>query len=54
MINSILSKLINKVLMGITRKFNKEFSMYSYTIYTIDTWSILVINNPTLKYMCCP
>jgi len=25
--------------------------MHSYTIYTIDTWSVLVINIPTLKYI---
>ena len=28
--------------------------MYSYTIYIIDIWSVLVINNSALKYMCCP
>ena len=26
--------------------------MYCYSIYTIDIWSILTINNPALIYMC--
>ena len=26
--------------------------MYCYSIYTIDTWSILTINNSALIYMC--
>jgi len=38
--------------MGITRELDKKFIMYFYTIYTIDAWSILLINNPTLKYIC--
>ena len=37
--------------MGIIRELNKESSIYSYIIYTIDTWSMLVINNLTLKYI---
>ena len=28
--------------------------MYCYPIYTIDTWSMLTINNPTIMFMCCP
>ena len=27
--------------------------MYYYPIYTIDTWSMLTVNNPTLMSMCC-
>ena len=36
--------------MRITRELNKESLMYSYTIYTTNTWSVLTINNPTLRF----
>jgi len=39
--------------MEITRELNKESSMYYYPIYTNSTWSVLSINNPTLKYIYC-
>ena len=44
-----LSSLINKSLVEIIRELNKEFPMYSYTIYTINIWFMLAINNPTIK-----
>ena len=34
--------------MRIIRKLDKESLIYCYPIYTIDTWSMLTINNPTL------
>jgi len=37
--------------MEITRELNKEFPIYYYSIYTIDIWSILAINNPILMFM---
>ena len=40
--------------MKITREFNKEFFMYFYTIYTIHSWSVLVVNKPFLKPIYCP
>jgi len=40
--------------MEITRELDKESPIHSYTIYTIDTWSVLSINNATLKYICHP
>jgi len=40
--------------MRIIRELNKEFLMYFYTIYTINTWFVLAINNFTIKYICCP
>ena len=36
-VNSILSNLISENLINITRELNKEFPIYSYTIYTIGT-----------------
>ena len=38
----------------ITRELNKKSLMYCYSIYTIDTWSMLTINNPILMFMCYP
>ena len=35
--------------MGITRELNKKYPIHLYTIYTIDTWSVLIIIYPTLK-----
>ena len=40
--------------MKIIRELNNKFLMYCYPIYTIDTWSILAINNPTLMSMYQP
>ena len=40
-VGSLLNSLRAKNLVEITRELNKEFSMYSYTIYTISTNSIL-------------
>jgi len=37
--------------MRITRKFNKKSPIYYYSIYIINTWSVLVINNPTLRFI---
>ena len=42
-----------KYLIKITGGLDKEFLIYFYTIYTRESWSVLVINNPTLKYICC-
>ena len=39
--------------MEITRELNKESLMHFYTIYTKELWSMLVINNPNLKYIYC-
>ena len=39
--------------MRITRELDKEFPMYFDIIYTRESWSVLVINNPILKYICC-
>ena len=39
--------------MEITRELNKESLLHSYTIYTKVSWSMLVINNPTLMSMYC-
>ena len=40
--------------MGIIRELDKKSPIYCYPIYTIDTWSVLTINNPTLMSMYCP
>ena len=45
-----LSKLRNKVFHG---DLDKKFLMHSYTTYTKESWSVLVINSPTLKYIYC-
>ena len=37
--------------MEITRELDKKFPIYSYTIYAIDIWSVILINNSTLKYI---
>ena len=42
-----------KYLVEITRELDKKSPMYSYTIYTIYTWSVLMINNLALMSMCC-
>ena len=39
--------------MEITRELNKKSLLHSYTIYTKASWSMLVINNPTLMSMHC-
>jgi len=44
----------DKYKVEITRKLNKEFLMYCYSIYTIDTWPMLIINNSTLMFMHQP
>ena len=38
--------------MEIIRELDKESLMYSYTIYTNKTWSVLTINNSTLMFIC--
>ena len=38
---------------GIIRELNKKSLIYCYFIYTIDTWFVLAINNPTLMFMHC-
>ena len=40
-----------KYLIRTIRELNKKFPMHSYTIYTIDIWSVLAINNLTLKFI---
>ena len=40
--------------MEITRKLNKESQLYSYTIYTKVSWSMLIMNNSTLMSMLPP
>jgi len=42
------NKSQGKYQVEITRELNKEFLMYCYSIYTIDTWSMLAINTLTL------
>ena len=54
MVNSLLSSLIVKNLIGIIRELNKEFLMYSYTIYITSTWSVLMINSFILISIHCP
>ena len=39
---------------GIIRELDKESLIYCYPIYTIGTWSVLSINNPTPMSMHCP
>ena len=53
MVNSLLSSLIVKNLIGIIRELNKEFLMYSYTIYITSTWSVLMINSFILISIHC-
>ena len=38
--------------MEIIRELNKKFLIYYYPIYTIDTWFVPVINNPTPMFIC--
>jgi len=45
MLRWLIDHLKTKYLVGITRELNKEFLMYSYTIYTTNT-------SPTLNYIC--
>ena len=40
--------------MEIIRELDKKFLMYCYSIYIIDTWSILAINNSTLMFIYQP
>ena len=40
--------------MEITRKLNKESLLYSYTIYTKVSWSMLIMNNSTLMSILPP
>ena len=40
-------------IMRITRELDNEFLIHCYTVYIIDTWSMLIINMPTLMYICC-
>ena len=54
MVNSSLSSLMVKNLIGIIRELNKEFLMYSYTIYITSTWSVLMINSFILISIHCP
>ena len=44
----------NKYQVEIIRELNKEFLLYSYTIYTKSSWSVLAINSPTLMSICNP
>ena len=37
--------------MEITRELDKEFPVDCYPIYTIHTWSVLMINMPALMDM---
>ena len=42
-----------KYLMRIIRELDKKSPMHFFTIYTKESWSVLAINNSTLKYICC-
>ena len=46
--NSILSSFIEQESCRIIRELNKEFPIYSYTLYTTDIQSVLIINSSTL------
>jgi len=51
MVNSLLSSFIIKNLMRIIRELDKEFPIYSYTIYTTSMWFILIINSSSSTIM---
>ena len=51
-VNSLLSSLIMKNLIEITRGLNKKSTIYCYSIYTNNTWSVLIINNLILMSIC--
>jgi len=42
-----------KSLIEIIRELDKEFPMYYYPIYIKSTWSMVMINISTLKYIYC-
>jgi len=51
----IVTQAINlKDQVGLTRELDKESPIYSYTIYTKYSWSVLMINSPTLIFICSP
>ena len=52
--NNTSNKSQGKYQVRITRELNKESLMYCYPIYTIDTWSMLAINNSILMFICQP
>ena len=41
-----------KYLMRIIRELDKKSPMHFFTIYIKESWSVLAINNSTLKYIC--
>ena len=53
MTNRPLSKLKDKVSYRITRELNKKLLIHFYTIYTKESWFVLAINSPILKYIYC-
>ena len=46
-----LSSLIEQEFYRDYKKLNKKSLMYCYPIYTNSSWSMLTINNPTLRSM---
>jgi len=52
--NNTSHKSQGKYQVEIIRELNKEFLLYSYTIYTKSSWSVLAINSPTLMSMYNP
>ena len=52
--NNTSHKSQGKYQVEIIRELNKEFLLYSYTIYLKSSWSVLAINSPTLMSMCNP
>ena len=46
--------LLLRYQVGIRKELNKEFLMYCYSIYIINIWFMLTINNPTLMFIYHP
>ena len=42
------------IIVRIIRELNKKSLLYSYTIYTKVSWSVLAMNNPTLMSILSP
>jgi len=52
--SNISNKSQGRYQVRITRGLNKESLIYSYTIYTKSSWSMLIINSPILISMYNP
>jgi len=50
--SNISNKSQGRYQVGIIRELDKKFLLYSYTIYMKSSWSMLMINSPTLIFMC--